>query len=111
MKRAVFMDRDGTISEEVGYIGEPDQFHLLPQSAEAIRLINESGLKAIVVTNQAGVAKGYFPEEMVGRIHRTMEKLLSEQGAHLDSIYYCPHHPDGTVEPYRQICGCRKRWA
>jgi len=108
MKRAVFMDRDGTISEEVGFMREPDQFQLIPQSAEAIKLINENSLKAIVVTNQAGVARGYFPEEMIGKIHHTMEKLLSEQGAHLDGIYYCPHHPEGTVEPYRRMCNCRK---
>ncbi len=108
MKGAVFVDRDGTISEEVGYIRNIDQFRLMPKSAEAIKLINKSGLKAIVVTNQAGVAKGYFPEEMVSRVHRKMEKTLSEQGAFLNGIYYCPHHPGGVVESYRKTCDCRK---
>lgn len=108
MKGAVFMDRDGTISKEVGYLNEPDQFHLIPKSAEAIKLINESGLLAIVVTNQSGVARGYFTEEMVHRVHGKMEKLLDERGVRLEGIYYCPHHPEGIVESYRKTCNCRK---
>ncbi|MCK5423071.1 MAG: HAD family hydrolase, partial [Deltaproteobacteria bacterium] len=107
-KGAVFLDRDGTISEEVGYISNLDQFQLMPKSAEAVKLMNERGLKVIVVTNQAGVAKGYFPEEMVSRVHKKMEKILSDQGAFLDGIYYCPHHPEGIVETYRKKCECRK---
>lgn len=108
MKSAVFVDRDGTLSEEVGYISKLDQFRLIPKVAEAVRLINEGGLKVIVITNQAGVAKGYFSEEMVRGMHRKMEELLSEQGAYLDGVYYCPHHPEGVVEPYRKACDCRK---
>ena len=108
MKGAVFVDRDGTISEEVGYISDLDQFRLMSKSAEAIKLINESGLKIIVITNQAGVARGYFPEEMVRHVHNKMEKLLSEHGAYLDGIYYCPHHPEGVIEAYRKTCECRK---
>lgn len=105
---AVFLDRDGTISEEVGYIRDPDQFQLMPKSAEAVKLMNERGLKVIVITNQAGVAKGYFPEDMVSRVHKKMEKTLSNQGAFLDGVYYCPHHPEGVVETYRKTCECRK---
>ncbi|MBW2182988.1 MAG: HAD family hydrolase [Deltaproteobacteria bacterium] len=108
MKGAVFMDRDGTISEEVGYLNELDQLRLIPKSVEAIKLINESGLMAIVITNQSGVARGYFTEEMVHRVHEKMEKLLDERDVHLEGIYYCPHHPEGVVESYRKTCNCRK---
>jgi D-glycero-D-manno-heptose 1,7-bisphosphate phosphatase len=108
MERAVFVDRDGVISEEVGYLGDRDHLRLIPQSADAVKLINQSGLKIIVITNQSGVARGYFSEEMLGHIHRKMERLLSDQGACLDGIYYCPHHPEGTVEAYRRECACRK---
>ncbi len=107
-KGAVFLDRDGTISEEVGYITNLNQFQLMTKSAEAVKLMNERGLKVILITNQAGVAKGYFPEEMVNRVHKKMEKTLSDQGAFLDAIYYCPHHPEGVVETYRKKCECRK---
>ena len=108
MYSAVFVDRDGTLSEEVGYIRELDQFRLMPKSAEAVKLLNESGLKIIVITNQAGVARGYFSEEMVRQVHNKMERLLSEQGAFLDGVYYCPHHPEGVIKPYRKACSCRK---
>lgn len=106
--QAVFLDRDGTINEEAGYLDHPDRFKLLPRAGEAIRLLNRSGLKAVVVTNQSGVARGYFPESMVLKIHRRMEDLLKEEGAYLDGIYYCPHHPDVGEPPYRMRCGCRK---
>jgi D-glycero-D-manno-heptose 1,7-bisphosphate phosphatase len=108
MERAVFVDRDGVISEEVGYISDVEHFRLIPQSAEAVKLINQRGLKIIVITNQSGVARGYFSEEVLGHINRKMEQLLSDQGALLDGIYYCPHHPEGTVEAYRMECDCRK---
>ena len=108
MERAVFVDRDGVISEEVGYISDVEHFRLIPKSAEAVKLINQRGLKIIVITNQSGVARGYFSEEVLGHINRKMEQLLSDQGALLDGIYYCPHHPEGTVEAYRVECDCRK---
>jgi D-glycero-D-manno-heptose 1,7-bisphosphate phosphatase len=98
---AVFIDRDGTLSEEVGYVDHPDHFHLLPRSAEAIRRINQSGLKAVVITNQSGVARRYFPESRVHEIHAKLKDLLANEGAYLDAIYYCPHHPD-------EKCTCRK---
>ncbi|MEW5802159.1 MAG: HAD family hydrolase [bacterium] len=106
--RAIFMDRDGTISEEVGYVNHLSRFRLLPRTAEAVKLINQSGFKAIVVTNQSGVARGYFPEGLVREIHTKMQMLLSQQGAHVDRIYYCPHHPDVGTANYRMNCDCRK---
>src|SRR4051794_34730350 len=94
MKRpAVFMDRDGTISEEVGYVDSPARFHLYPFSAQAIRKLNENDLLSIVITNQSGVARGYFSEDMITTIHCEMEDRLRQQGARLDAIYYCAHHP------------------
>ena len=108
MERAVFLDRDGVISEEVGYLGDSDRLLLIPRAADAVKLLNQSGLKTIVITNQSGVARGYFSEEMLGDIHRKMEELLSDQGASLDGIYYCPHHPEGTVATFRRECDCRK---
>jgi len=106
--RAVFLDRDGTINEEVGYVNHLDRFYLLPRSAKAIRLLNEHHYKTVVVTNQSGVARGYFPESLVEAVHKKMADLLEREGAHLDGIYYCPHHPHEGEPPYRQRCRCRK---
>ena len=106
--RAVFLDRDGTINEEVGYVNHIERFWLLPRVVEAIRLLNTHGFKTVVVTNQSGVARGYFPESLVKRIHEKMEVLLEREGVHLDGVYYCPHHPDIGNPPYRQRCQCRK---
>ena len=106
--RAVFLDRDGTINEEMGYVNHVERFHLLPRVGQAIRLLNERGWKAVVITNQSGVARGYFPESLIHEIHQRMQDLLKKEGAHLDGIYYCPHHPDVGVSPYRQTCRCRK---
>ena len=101
MKSAVFLDRDGTINEEVEYLSDPDDLCLIPGTAEAIRLLNCAGIPAIVVTNQAGVGRCYFSEDRVEAIHEELARQLSAHGAHLDAIYYCPHHPDGG-------CACRK---
>ena len=109
MKRpAVFIDRDGTISEEVGYVNHPSRFRLFPYSAEAIRILNNRGWLAIVITNQAGVARGYFAEEMIGRVHGVLAEELERGGARLDAVYYCPHHPSVGEPPYRFDCDCRK---
>ena len=102
------MDRDGTISEEVGYVNHLSRFRLLPRTAEAVKLINQSGFKAIVVTNQSGVARGYFPEELVREVHTKMQMLLGHEGARVDRIYYCPHHPAVGPGKYRRDCDCRK---
>lgn len=108
MKPAVFLDRDGTVSEEVGYVNHVGRFRLLPRAAQGIRRINESDYLAVLVTNQAGVARGYFKESLVIAVHERLEELLAKNGAHLDGIYYCPHHPTAGEPPYRQDCDCRK---
>ncbi len=108
MKPAVFIDRDGTINEQMGYINHISRFVLLPGVSDAIRLLNDNGYLAIVVTNQSGVARGYFPVELVEEIHRHMKDLLFERGAKLDAILYCPHYPSGAIKEYTKACHCRK---
>jgi D-glycero-D-manno-heptose 1,7-bisphosphate phosphatase len=109
MKRpAVFIDRDGTISEEVGYINHPSRFHLFPYAAEAIRILNNNGRLAIVITNQAGVARGYFSEDLIVSVHDQLKRDLQAASAQLDAIYYCVHHPSVGEPPYRVDCECRK---
>ncbi len=105
---AVFMDRDGTINEEVGYLGRVEELVLIPAAAEAIRLVNEEGMKAVVVTNQSGVAKGYFTEEDVRLINGRLAEMLRDEGAVIDRFYYCPHHPAEGRYPYKVACACRK---
>jgi len=107
-RRAIIMDRDGTVCEEVGYVNHVDRVRLLPRSAEAIRAANEAGFQTVVVTNQAGVARGYFAESLVDEVHDRVRELLAEQNARLDGIYYCPHHPEVGPPPYRKDCSCRK---
>lgn len=108
MCKTIFLDRDGTINEEVHYLHRPEDFKLLPGAARAIRLWNENGFWVVVVTNQAGVARGYYTEEEVKALHRYANRLLAEQGAHIDAFYYCPHHPDHGIGPYKKACHCRK---
>jgi D,D-heptose 1,7-bisphosphate phosphatase len=105
---AVFLDRDGTINEEVGYLDSLDKLRLFENTAEAIRLINENGMKAVVITNQSGVARGYFTEDFVKTVHRQMQETLQERGAFLDGFYYCPHHPTEGIGSYLKVCPCRK---
>ena len=108
MRRAVFMDRDGTISEEIGYVNHPARYRVFPYAAEAVRLLNESERLAILVTNQAGVARGYFTEDLIGEVHAILRRELERGGARLDAIYYCAHHPSVGSTPYRADCDCRK---
>lgn len=109
MKRpAVFIDRDGTISEEVGYVNHPSRFRLFPYAASAIKLLNDQGWLAIVITNQAGVARGYFSESMIATVHDNLMRELRDQDARVDAIYYCAHHPTVGEPPYRLECDCRK---
>ena len=107
-KPAVFIDRDGTISEEVGYVNHPARFHVFPYSAEAIRKLNDNNWLAILVTNQAGVARGYFSEDVITTVHDQLNNELATQKARLDAIYYCAHHPTVGEPPYRLDCDCRK---
>lgn len=107
-RRAIFMDRDGTVCEEVGYVNHVSRLKLLPRSAEAIRLANDAGFQTVVVTNQAGAARGYFTEDRIEEAHDRMRQLLGEAGARVDGIYYCPHHPEVGDPRYRKECDCRK---
>jgi D-glycero-D-manno-heptose 1,7-bisphosphate phosphatase len=102
------MDRDGTLSHEVGYVNHLSRFRLLPWTVDAVRLINQSGWLAVVVTNQAGVARGYFPESLIHEVHASLRDSLAAGGAHLDALYFCPHHPSVGDPPYRLDCDCRK---
>src|ERR1043166_9223231 len=107
-RRAVFIDRDGTISEEVGYVNHASRLRVFPFAAEAVRALNERGWLAVLVTNPSGVARGYFREELVGEVHKLLNDELARGGARLDAIYYCPHHPTVGEPPYRLDCDCRK---
>ena len=108
MNKAVFLDRDGTIVEDVGYISSPQQLNFIPGSIEAIKKLNAAGYKVIVITNQAGVARGIVTEDMLQTIDKVMHRQILNGGAHLDGLYYCPHHPEHGVYPYKQACECRK---
>ena len=105
---AVFLDRDGTINEEVGYLDSLDKVKLIPAAYEAIQLINISGMKAIVVTNQSGVARGIFTEKLVRQTHEAIQAALLQKKASIDKFYYCPHHPTEGTGIYLQNCNCRK---
>ena len=106
--RAVFIDRDGTLIEEVGYLDRVERVALYPWSIDAIRALNRTGLRVVLVTNQSGVARGFFTEAVVDEVHRRIAALLDAGGARIDAYYYCPHHPDGKIERYAQHCDCRK---
>lgn len=108
MNKAVFLDKDGTINEDLGYLDHPDKIKLLPRSAEAIKLLNEAGYKVLVISNQAGVARGIVTEDMVQSIDKRLHKEVLKGGGYLDGIYYCPHHPEHGLYPYRSDCECRK---
>jgi len=99
--KAVFLDRDGTIARNAHYCCREEDFEILPTVPQAIRLLNQHGFKVIVVTNQSAIARGYLTEEKLFQIHQYMEDELAKCGAHIDAIYYCPHHPDDG-------CQCRK---
>jgi D-glycero-D-manno-heptose 1,7-bisphosphate phosphatase len=101
LRAAVFLDRDGTIAEEVGYLNHASRFRMFPFVAAAIRRLNEAGLPVIVVTNQSGVGRGYFPESLVHSVNEMMKKELAAANAHIDAVYYCPH----TAADH---CDCRK---
>lgn len=105
---AVFLDRDGTISEEVGYVNHLSRLRLFPWTAEAIGKLNRAGFPVIVVTNQSGVGQGYFPELLVQEVHAKIQAELEPQGACIDAFYYCPHHPNARLSAYRVECRCRK---
>ncbi|MDX2033140.1 MAG: HAD family hydrolase [Blastocatellia bacterium] len=107
-KRAIFLDRDGTLNEEVGYITDPAQFRLFDFAAAAVREINRAERLAIVLTNQSGIARGLYDEAFLAEIHEKMHAEMRRAGARIDGVYYCPHHPEIGEAPYRQACDCRK---
>ncbi len=108
MDKIVFLDRDGTINEEVEYLHRPEDLVILPGVAMALRRLREQGFKLVVVTNQAGVARGYYGEEDVKALHEYLNRQLSMDGAFIDCFYYCPHHPVYGIGKYGRACHCRK---
>jgi len=109
VSKAVFLDRDGVITKEPPYYAHKiEQLELIPKSAEAIKLLNESRFKVIVVSNQSGVARGYYREKDIEIYNRAMQKKIEEKNAYIDAIYYCPHYPKATIKEYRIDCDCRK---
>lgn len=107
-KAAVFLDRDGTVNEQMGYINHISRFHLLPGVAEAIKTLNDQDIPVVIVTNQSGLARGYFSVQLLDEVHTKMNSLLAIAGAHVDGIYVCPHHPEAKEDKYRKKCDCRK---
>jgi D-glycero-D-manno-heptose 1,7-bisphosphate phosphatase len=105
---AAFLDRDGVLNVDTGFIHQIDQVEWIVDAAEAVRLINEAGFYVLVVTNQSGVARGLYDEAAIARVHAHMQDILRKQGARIDAFYYCPHHPEGTVKEFAVECGCRK---
>jgi D-glycero-D-manno-heptose 1,7-bisphosphate phosphatase len=108
LRPAVFLDRDGTITDEVGYINHISRAKVYPYAPEAVRMLKSTGLPVIIVTNQSGVGRGYFTEEIVGQVHKMVQETLQAAGTSIDAFYHCPHHPSATVAAYRQECRCRK---
>jgi D-glycero-D-manno-heptose 1,7-bisphosphate phosphatase len=106
--RAVFLDRDGTLIEEVGYLDRKQRVELYPWTIDAVRALNRADFRVVMVTNQSGVARGFFSETVVADVHQHIAALLDAGGARIDAYYYCPHHPDGKVEQYAVRCACRK---
>jgi D-glycero-D-manno-heptose 1,7-bisphosphate phosphatase len=108
VRRAVFLDRDGTLIEEAGYLDSLDRVKVFSFSVDAVRLLNRAGFAVILATNQSGIARGFFDEAMVDAVHRFLADALAKGGARIDGYYYCPHHPDGSVAAYARACDCRK---
>lgn len=105
---AIFLDRDGTINEDIGYVSSPDELIIYPYAASAVRLINEAGLKVIVITNQSGIARQLYDESTLATIHERLIDEMNGDGARIDGVYYCPHHPRIGNALYRRHCECRK---
>jgi D-glycero-D-manno-heptose 1,7-bisphosphate phosphatase len=108
VKPAVFLDRDGTLIEDIGYLRFAREVAFYPWSVDAVRALNRAGFPVVVITNQSGVARGLLTEPMIEDVHRHVSLLLDAGGARVDAYYYCPHHPEATVAVYRKRCDCRK---
>ncbi|PWB64654.1 MAG: D,D-heptose 1,7-bisphosphate phosphatase [Bradyrhizobiaceae bacterium] len=108
LRPAAFLDRDGVLNVDAGYVHRPEDFVWIPGAVAAVRRLNDAGYLVIVVTNQSGVARGLFDEDAVRALHAWIDAQLRAAGAHVDAFYYCPHHPDGTVARYARACDSRK---
>jgi D-glycero-D-manno-heptose 1,7-bisphosphate phosphatase len=108
MLKAIFLDRDGTVNEEMGYINHPDRFIIFPFVSESIRIFNQLGYLVIIITNQSGIARGYYTETLVKELHNRLFREMEMQGAKISAIYYCPHHPTEGKGEYKKDCDCRK---
>jgi len=107
-RAAVFLDRDGTMIEDVGYLNRIDDIRMFPWTVEAIRSLNRAGFIVVVVTNQSAIARGYLTEKGLAEIHAELDDVITSGGGKVAAYYYCPHHPEGTVAPFATSCGCRK---
>ena len=107
-RRAVFLDRDGTINVEREFLHRPAEFEFIPGAPQAIRLLNDAGFLVIVVTNQSGVARGYYEESAISSLHRHLDAELARFGAAIDGYYFCPHHPEYGTDNHTKFCVCRK---
>jgi D-glycero-D-manno-heptose 1,7-bisphosphate phosphatase len=105
---AAFLDRDGVLNVDHGYTHKPEQLEWIEGAAQAVRLLNEAGYYVLVVTNQSGIARGFYDKAAVNSFHASMQDGLSAHGAHIDAFYYCPHHPDGAISSLAVRCRCRK---
>lgn len=108
MRPAVFLDRDGTLLEEAGYLDRLERLVFFPYAVDAIRLLNRAGYAVVVITNQSGIARGMYEESFVREAHGAMAVKIAAGGGKVDGFYYCPHHPDASIEGYRKDCDCRK---
>ncbi|TCJ95818.1 D-alpha,beta-D-heptose 1,7-bisphosphate phosphatase [Volucribacter psittacicida] len=107
MNKAVFLDRDGTLNIDYGYVHDIDKFHFIEGCIEALKQLKQAGYLLVLVTNQSGIARGYFSEQQFLQLTEWMDWSLADRGVDLDGIYYCPHHPEGKGE-FKQVCDCRK---
>ncbi len=107
-QRAVFLDKDGTLVEDVPYNADPARIRLSPGCAAGLRALSAAGFRLVVISNQSGVARGFFPEAALAAVEERLRELLAALGVPLAGFYYCPHHPEGSVPAYRRRCGCRK---
>ncbi len=107
-KPTIFLDRDGTINEEMGYINHTDRFIIFPFVIESLRIFKKLKYLVIIVTNQSGIARGYFSENLLNDVHNKLKRTLNKSGVGVDAIYYCPHHPKEGSEKHRKDCHCRK---
>ncbi len=106
--KCVFLDRDGVLNKDIGYLKFPEQLIILPGVIEALKKLKEAGFLLIIVTNQSGIAKGFFYEDDLKKVHNALLEIFNKNNIYIDDIFYCPHHVEGTVEPYNISCDCRK---